>query len=182
MIIIVLDFDDTLFPTTEYTNNKTIDTEKTYQTIKKTLDIFKTFSQLIYIITNASEEWVRYCFIDILNKPLDCLEYINIISTIDKGYNYNLENAISTWKKIAFEKVLYEYLQCDIQNVLLFIGDNPYDRDGALHIMKTYPNHIVKSIKYKILPSLDTLVYQHNQTISHLVKILFTEVNLDLQL
>jgi hypothetical protein len=182
MIIIVLDFDDTLFPTTEYTKNKNIDTKKTYETIKKIINIFKTFSHLIYIITNASEDWVSYCFLDILNKPLHCLEHINIISTIDKGYNYNLENAISSWKKTAFEKVLSEYLQSNIQNIFLFIGDNPYDRDGALHIMKTYPNHIVKSIKYKILPSLNILIEQHNQTITHLVKILFTEGNLDLQL
>lgn len=179
MIIVILDFDDTLFPTTEYNKNSIIDNEKVYENIKKFLDIMKVFSQIIYIITNASEEWVKHCFVNILKKPLDCLDYINIISTVDKGYNNGVD--ISLWKQVAYEKVLNTYLQSD-KNILLFIGDNQYDRDGALYIKKTYPDHIIKSIKYKILPTIDTLIKQQNLTLSLLVKILFMEENVDLQL
>jgi hypothetical protein len=180
MIITILDFDDTLFPTSEYNRNKNIDTDKTYNSITKIINTIRIFSQIIYIITNASEEWVIYCFKHILNKPLDCLENVKIISTIDKGYTNDIHN--SFWKKVAYEKVLTEYLDCYSENIFLFIGDSPYDRDGALHIMNSYPQHKVKSIKYQILPSLQALIKQHEHTTQMMVRILFMEENLDLQL
>jgi len=180
MIITVLDFDDTLFPTTEYNETKIIDIEKTYNSINKIVNIIRVFSQIIYIVTNASEDWIYHCFKNILNKPINCLENIKIISTIDKGYNKELE--ISSWKKVTYEKVLIEYLDCTSENIFLFIGDNPYDREGALYIMKSYPQHKVKSLKYHVRPTLESLIVQQERTIQMLVKIFFTEENLDLQL
>ncbi len=179
MTIIVLDFDDTLFPTTEYNKKSIIDNEKVYQSIKKFIDTVKIFSQIIYIITNASEDWIKHCFLNILKKPLDCLENINIVSTIDRGYNKGIN--ISVWKQVTYENVLKDYLSSH-KNIILFIGDNEYDRQGALYIKKTYPIHIVKSIKYKIFPTVDILINQHERTLSSLLNILITEEDLNLEL
>jgi len=180
MIITVLDFDDTIFPTTKYNESKIIDIERTYHCISKFINSIRIFCQVIYIITNASEDWIHHCFKNILNKPTHCLENIKIISSIDKGYTKQLE--ISDWKKVTFEKVLIEYLNCSSENIFLFIGDNPYDRDGALYIMKSYPQHKVKSLKFKCRPSLESLIKQQEDVIEMLVRILFMEENLDLQL
>lgn len=155
MIITVFDFDDTLFPTTEYTSTKNIDYELLSHSINDLLQGALIRSDKVFIITNANIEWLQLCC-----ENMKIVDFSGVIikSTIQEGMN--IGHAMN-WKKNMFEKFLSEYFIHETPNLiqeLVCFGDSLYDRYASDNMKKLFPYSIVKNFKFTERPTFFDLI------------------------
>ena len=167
--LIILDWDDTLFPTSWASKyNINISNSKTrilYEDFFKDLDniLFTFLTNLIkqgtiYIITNATSEWVKISSI-ILVKTYNFINN-NKIQIISARTLYEKKHAPSEWKKHAFKDViLKEFKNANIMNVIS-VGDSEYEHNALIEMSKIYTDKIkfLKSFKLMLNPNYNTIV------------------------
>lgn len=171
--LIILDWDDTLFPTTWVTKNN-IKLNKQYD---RNLHLV-TFSELdnllykllinfmkcgkVYIVTNAMVKWVLISASVLPNTQKLLKNNIKIISARDI-YKKRLPGQIEIWKKIIFRNLALDFFQDKhkIENIIS-VGDAKYefnaliDLDDNFKLKKRY----LKSIRFMRYPSFDSLIDQ----------------------
>jgi hypothetical protein len=178
--LIILDWDDTLFPTT-WVNKYNIDiinknNQILYQKFFKNLDeiLEKLFRILIkcgnvMIITNALLNWI-----DISSKILpltsNFIQNANVIKIISARGEYSKNNFDPMeWKRLAFAKELQK-LNKNINNIIS-IGDAEYEYNALIKLYSTDTN------KFKLLK---TVKFIRNPDINHLIdqiKILYNSIS-----
>lgn len=157
--IIIIDWDDTLFPTTAYRQQKI--TPQYLQMLDKTIPKLLNFNKT-YIVSNASNEW--------LNKSLDLLpltkqyikeKNIQIISAREK---YQFLKSVEEWKKYCFKDIINKH-NCKYYNVLS-IGDSIYEYNALVdlhdYIINKNKIPILKNISFKQTPNEMDIIIQIN--------------------
>jgi hypothetical protein len=196
MALVFLDFDDTLFPTSDLLKqNIVVSNLKGINCIKdiKLRNIIKTLEEqiieilthhenVIYcIVTNAAYEWITLCLNKIYCKLNTVIKKnnIEIISAID-SYSHLLGDNPMLWKYCAFKEVVNKH---KINNIL-GLGDNFNDRQ-ALLLLKDDLNdssHKIKSIKFPEFPTTVDLQKQMELVRNVMATIIKHDGHLDLQL
>ena len=197
--LIILDWDDTLFPTTWINKNKIdIFNNKTllYEKFFKNLDIilYKLFKLLlkcgnVIIITNALLNWIDISstLLPNINKLLNNnieltnLYKIKIISARGEYSHINKDPEI--WKKMAFKNELEKIYKNKYINNIISIGDAEYEYFALINLYDTNINtyKLLKSIKFIRYPNITQIYKQIDLLHAAIINICKETRNLDLE-
>ncbi len=188
--IFIIDWDDTLFPTTwvnqkqiNLTDAQSINNYKLYfLELDKTVSNFlETFNKIgdIYIVTNANIKWIKTC-LTILNSTRNTIikNKINIISARD-SYSQTA-NSPTEWKIRTFQDILEDIVKKLVINLkpntclnIVSLGDAHYEYIALINLdtyfknnklIKNIPdnniNYLLKSIKFIEKPEFDYVIDQ----------------------
>lgn len=167
-ILFILDWDDTLFPTSWIAQNniniEKLDHISPYAIYFSELDnmLYKLFYRLVHygqiiIITNASMGWIL-ASIKLIPKTFNIINnYVKIISARDK---YQLTLPLEMWKKYVFNHDILPYIK-NIKQIIS-IGDAEYEFNALIDLIHhpNYKNKYLKSIRLLRNPKFDVLIDQ----------------------
>lgn len=173
--LIILDWDDTLFPTSWLSNNniniKSSKKRKEYKIMFSELDnsIHNFLIEClkygnVAIITNASYGWLVTSLLMIPQSKKIINDKIKVLSAREQ---YSNDYSISEWKKLAFSEEIYNYFidKKELHNIIS-IGDAYYEYDALVDIYdynKIIPKkRILKTVKLLNNPTYYTLIDQIN--------------------
>jgi hypothetical protein len=187
--LIILDWDDTLFPTTWITTNEinlknNIETEKyrgyfnqidqdLYNLLKKL-----TMCGTVIIVTNALLSWIKLST-TILPKTSSILESIKVISA--RGdYQSKSQNPMD-WKKLAFESII-QTITKKINNIIS-VGDAEYEYNALISLFDNNPKtyKLLKSVKFIKYPTKEVLIDQIRVLERASIKIATSKTHLDIK-
>ena len=192
--ITILDWDDTILPTTwlfrnycqtgQLTEEQINILEQTQQSVYEFLQCVVSNSTRVIIITNAEKEWViRSC--ETFFKSVYPLinEEIRIVSARDEYSNQTSIDS-SLWKQYTFQRVLDGYRGCMNKKMIsvFSIGDSLYERQAVMNYGKHNDDICVKSIKMMEGPSPSQLIKQQELITKHLPSMINKFEPLDLKL
>jgi hypothetical protein len=149
--IFIIDWDDTLFPTSWVNKNKinllntdSINNYKLYfLELDKTISLFlESLDKIgdIYIVTNASIKWIKNC-LSILNltKNLIINKKIRIVSARDSYSQMN--NSPTEWKILTFQDIVEDIINKINRNLkpntiinIISIGDAMYEYIALINL------------------------------------------------
>lgn len=205
--LIILDWDDTLFPTSwlvkmniDLNIPEVCDTYKKYfskldKLISRLLIICMQFGRVV-IITNALPIWISIST-SVLPKTQKLTKHIKILSARDE-YQHQSQN-IKDWKILAFKNELSNYVFSDsnshqIESIvskqiiqkkiynIISIGDAEYEYKALIDLYNWNKKHkkILKSIKLIKNPSLEILYDELTVLIKSIPQIAQSKVHMDL--
>jgi hypothetical protein len=167
--IFILDWDDTLYPTSWTLDNEidlTCPKARTkyishFRELDKHLSsALKDMMKLghILIITNAMPEWVILSS-SVLPKTSECLKDISIISARER---YQGKEDSSDWKRLTFKEELDKRINTYKYTNILSLGDAEYEYIALvdLYNWKKIPHKYLKSIKFIKSPDHNVLIQQ----------------------
>jgi hypothetical protein len=187
--VIIIDWDDTLFPTSWVTqnkinlnNHKSIDKyiqyfEQLDRSLIKLLNKILCYGKII-IITNALLEWIKISSVIIPNTYL-LLKKIKIVSARQKYQKYSSDPMI--WKKNAFKYEINMEIQNNLFINVLSIGDALYEYNALVNLKNLNTPKLLKSIKFLKSPSHDKLIDQLNVLYNVIEYVCKNPNHLDLQ-
>lgn len=177
--IIVLDYDDTILPTTWITvhNNLTLydavpaHMQQSFQKLSKvvicTLELC-VIQGTVIIVTNASLEWLINSAKTFIPQVWKFIVYnrIQIISARDQLINTSLDP--QDWKKVIFHNIVNEMLFPFIHDgsficCLYSVGDGNDERNACFSLSQTdrYSSCVFKSLKFLAEPNCEKLIAEH---------------------
>lgn len=187
--LIILDWDDTLFPTTWITSNEinlknNIDTDKYRGYFAQVdLDLNNLLSKLIQcgtviIVTNALMNWIKLS-ITILPKTSNTLNKIEVISA--RGDYQTKSSNPMDWKKLAFESIIQK-MEKKINNIIS-VGDAEYEYNALISLFDCNPKtyKLLKSVKFIKYPTKEIIIDQIRVLERASVKIATTKTHLDIK-
>jgi len=176
MSLIIFDWDDTLYPTTEILQNNTykFDFKELdnilYDLLNKCLKI-----AFVVVITNAERDWV-YSKLKDLPKTICLFNKIPVISARKYNTFIPTESELYEWKKDTFLKVISSGKYHNI----ISIGDSFYEYEALVSMF----NHFGNRMLLKPIMTLRGLNYkQHIQELilikNNIIEIIKEKKNLD---
>jgi len=170
--LIILDWDDTLFPTTWILKNN-IDVnngeiKNKYIVYFAELDnvLYKVLINLmkygtVTIVTNAMTKWV-FLSSDIIPNTRNLIKkYIKIISARDM-YQKKIPE-MEKWKKLVFEQVVTDHFMNKhfIENIIS-VGDAKYEFNALVDLHSNFKKkkRFLKSIRFMSSPTYESLIDQ----------------------
>jgi hypothetical protein len=164
--IVILDWDDTLFPTYYYTkdiSNQKADNDiyKSLTTvIKKLLHMLLDYVELIYVVTNAESGWIEDCIITYYPELIDARLYSKIViyARPNESRDPSPKNQLSFKINSINDICEYDLSNKCVRKNIICIGDSACERDAVLKVAYGQPNTVVKIIQFLILPSPDDLI------------------------
>lgn len=191
--LIIIDWDDTLFPTSWISNNNINVKDSSIRNNNRI-----TFSELdnilykflmkcislgrVLIITNASIGWINITMDLLPNSKNIIVRNIKVMSARDHYGDYM---NINQWKHNAFEKEIIDYFdnKYHIHNILS-IGDAHYEYEALVkiyHMDKIVPEkRILKTVKFLSVPTYHSLIDQINVLTKSINKIVHKHKHMDL--
>jgi hypothetical protein len=187
--LFIIDWDDTLFPTS-WVNKNSIDLNKKdlsdeykiyFLELDKTISLFLEKLDVIgdiFIVTNASINWIKLCLLNLnLTRKIIIDNNIRIVSARD---SYSKENNSPTeWKIFTFQDILEDIIEKINKNLkpntiinIISIGDAVYEYIALInldnfiktHINKNFDinnfNYLLKNIKFIEKPEFNSLLEQ----------------------
>lgn len=161
--LIILDWDDTLFPTT-WTVKNNINLSDV-EVINRYFNFFSELDSLLYkllrklleygqviIVTNAMPQWVKTSSSVVPNTQL-LLSKLKIVSA-RKNYE-NKSKSMMDWKKHAFK----DETAPTLLNIIS-IGDAEYEYNALVNLYHPASKKILKSVKLIKNPNFETIVDQ----------------------
>lgn len=155
--IIIIDWDDTLYPTTwSVENNIDLTNPKSrYKYIKyfeklddNLNDMFNTMKNYgeIVIITNAMPEWVDLS-LSVLPKTKKSMQNIEVISARARYQNIA---KMQEWKKYTFLEEINKRSKSKRYTNILSLGDAEFEYNALLNLYdaKSLPHKYLKAIKF----------------------------------
>jgi hypothetical protein len=166
--LIILDWDDTLFPTSWITKNnielqsiKNKTNTENYQYFNKidiALDnLFKIMLKCgdILIITNALINWITISA-SILPRLGKLLKSSNIKIVSARGEYQSISDNAMDWKKLAFDSELKNIMKDKQINNIISIGDAEYEYNALINL------YGAEKKNYKLLKSVKFIRYPDN--------------------
>lgn len=168
--LFILDWDDTLFPTTWIGKNNI---DLTNQDIRdKYVEHFKPLDRALFsflnhiknngtiiIVTNAVVEWVKITLI-IIPQTFNLLKNVNIMSARELFSDKSTD--IMDWKKNTFKLIIdKEYNNKPLMNIIS-IGDAEYEHQALVALTKIHINKIkyLKSFRLIKNPTYEQILEQ----------------------
>jgi hypothetical protein len=159
MSVLFVDYDDTLFPTTQimmknYNEEKMLELEKKIIIfLSGAVDIFS----YIYIVSNASEVWIRHTlhqYMSKLNTFIKITKKIFVLSASDIFPRYD-----AVKRK---EKIFSTFLSCSDVKESMSIGDSDVDTAAYKNAVKSLNNrkHLEKVVKLHEGPDMSDMIFQ----------------------
>ncbi len=161
--LVILDWDNTLFPSTWVTKN--FINLNDVETRNKYLDFFTEIDESIYIllkkisykskviiVTNAMPVWIKVSS-SVLPKTQSILKNIKVISA-RKNYQ-KISTDATEWKKLAFRDEVENELDIKNRQNIVSIGDASYEYKALISLYDT--NRILKSVKFLEDPTFEIL-------------------------
>ena len=191
--LIILDWDDTLFPTSwinknniEFLSveNRTILYNKYFNKIDNNLEhlLYKlTNCGKVFIITNALLNWIDM-IVNILPKTSKLLKK-NIIKIVSaRGEYSHYTSNMTEWKKLAFKRELQSLLQNTKINNIISIGDAEYEYMALINLYENNKQkyRLLKSIKFKRNPNIYEIDEQLEITYNAIINVCMHPNHLDL--
>ena len=181
--LIIIDWDDTLFPTS-YMKTKIIPDQEHISNMNK-LDnlIYLFFSKASYlstpiIITNASKKWVEESS-QLLKKTNFLIKYkIDILSSRDLC-EQKYKDKTDIWKKLTFQ-TLYDKNK-HIKNIIS-IGDAEYEYNALINLYDNKDNNSIKLKAVRLLeePNIYNIIDQLEVLIKEIQNITYKDDHLDM--
>jgi hypothetical protein len=190
--LIILDWDDTLFPTTWITTNEinlrnNIDVDKHRQYFSQVdLDLNNLLIKLtqcgtVIIVTNALLSWIKLSTA-ILPRTSKTMEKIKVISA--RGDYQNKSANPMDWKKLAFESII-QGMEKKINNIIS-VGDAEYEYNALISLYDSNYNpkyyKLLKSVKFIKYPTKDVIIDQIRVLERASVKIVTSKTHLDIKM
>ncbi len=185
--LIVLDWDDTLCPTTWMIENNINPSNP--QSILKYTKYFNVLDESINdllnelkkhgnvaIITNAMSEWIHLASSILPHTNKQISNNVQIISARQK-YQNNVANP-NDWKKYAFKDLLKQH-EYTLHNIVS-IGDAEYEYNALIDLWKYIPHKYLKSIKFIKSPSESDVIVQLRLMRKHVYRICSAHRQFDL--
>lgn len=133
-IIIIFDWDDTLYPTSNYPKKQSKkhiqsiqnQSKKLIQSIQNLINTAQSVSSNIYIISNADYYWIYKCLQTINLLKFMLSKYIPIKSA-KESYSDIFPNKPIQWKTRMFHDILLKYIMNQSNNlplIFISIGDS----------------------------------------------------------
>lgn len=181
--IIIIDWDDTLYPTS-WTMDNGIDLtdpksrlrhikyfKELDRQLSATLEFMMTLGEVV-IITNAMPEWVELS-ISVLPKTKQSVAKIEVVSA---RKNFQNHAKMSEWKKLTFLDELSKRIKKQNYKNILSLGDAEYEHNALVNLYSwdAMPHKYLKSIKfiksadYYVLLDQIKMIRKH---ISHICKV-----------
>lgn len=188
--LIILDWDDTLFPTSWVNNNDiniTNISKHGYVNFFEKIDIClnKLFLNLInlgdvLIITNALLNWINISskVLPKTNKLFENNDNIKFISA--RGEYSSVSNDINDWKKFAFINELKKKTHQKNINNIISIGDAEYEYNALINLYDDNSYRLLKSLKFIRYPANNNIYEQINILNNSIKNICLYKGHLDL--
>lgn len=185
--IFIIDWDDTLFPTTwinknsiDISNSDIIQEYKVYfLELDKTIsELLKSLNQVgdIWIVTNANINWIKSCLMELeQTRKIIITNKIRIISARDL-YSSN-SNSPTEWKILTFQDIMEDIMNKIINKIkpntyinIISIGDAIYEYTALINLdnfIKSYISnkqfkYLLKNVKFIEKPEFDYVIDQMN--------------------
>ena len=166
--LIIFDWDDTLFCTSQiaknnYLNQNQISKIQKNKILKLEKEVKKILQNSIkngetYIITNSEPGWVEFSCKKFFPSIIDLLDQINIISA--RGlYENQCPNDSYMWKMNTFNDIVNLYDQNLLSNIMC-IGDSFLEINAGKNLSNQFKNVFIKTIKFKEEPTIDELIME----------------------
>jgi len=174
--LIILDWDDTLFPTSWFLEKK-VDVnnpQKEFVNMIKKLDdklviLFKKLLKCgeVAVVTNAMLKWIVMS-LSLLPKTKKIINNkIKIISARDI-YQKLIPGNVNKWKKLIFEElVLNHFMDANNKNTkqienIVSIGDAKYEFEALIELDEDFKlkKRFLKAIRFMSAPNYDSLLDQ----------------------
>ena len=190
--LIILDWDDTLFPTTWILQKKiNLNCEKTknkHMVFFSQLDnilykLLNTFMErgTVMVVTNAMVKWVMISADIIPNTKRLIEKNIEIISAREKHQD-DLPNDAYAWKRLIFKDIVSKfYANTRYQNIIS-VGDAEYEFKALIHLWnKKRKKRILKTVRFIQSPSFESLIDQLEVLSASIDKICNSKTHMDLK-
>ena len=149
--LIILDYDNSIFPTTWTTNNIVDINNPIYKT--RNTDFFSELDQIlskflknilkygkVVIVTNAMATWISISLYVLPKTKKIINKYIEIISARDV-YQKQYPGDGYTWKKLIFTELVMKYFTVEHKNQnIISVGDAEYEFLALLNLYKNFRN------------------------------------------
>lgn len=195
--LIILDWDDTLFPTSWVLKNKLDLNDKQIQ--NKYIVFFSRLDNLLYklfmnfmkygdifIVTNAMVKWVSISCSILPNTKRLITNNIGIISARDT-FQDKYPDKIDMWKKLIFKELTFDYFKNKkkthrIIHHVISIGDAPYEFEALVDLYDHVSGKkILKSIRFLQSPTYESLIDQLEVLHNCVDKVCKTKKHMDLK-
>ena len=179
--IFILDWDDTLFPSTwvnlkkiNLANSDEINNYKIYfLELDRTVSIFLDYLNKIgdiYIVTNANIKWIKSCLTILpLTTKVVMMHNIRIVSARDL---YSNDLTILEWKNNTFKDILNSIIQKIYKKIennnnylnIISMGDAVYEYNALLNLDTYFKMHnknikyLLKNIKFMEKPNFEYII------------------------
>ena len=166
--LIIFDWDDTLFCTSQIAKNNCLNQNQISKIQKNKIlklenEVKKILQNSIkngetYIITNSEPGWVEFSCKKFFPSIIDLLAQINIISA--RGlYENQCPNDSYMWKMNTFNDIVNLYDQNLLSNIMC-IGDSFLEINAGKNLSNQFKNAFIKTIKFKEAPTIDELIME----------------------
>jgi hypothetical protein len=190
--LIILDWDDTLFPTS-WVNKNDIDiiniNKISYVKYFEKIDIslVKLFNNLInfgdvLIITNALLNWINISSKILPNSYNLFKNNKNIKFISARGEYSSVTSNINDWKKLAFINELKKKTRSKKINNIISIGDAEYEYNALVNLHYDDKDRLLKSVKFIRYPDNYNIYEQINILNNSIYNICTFKGHLDLQI
>lgn len=165
--LIILDWDDTLFPTSWIKRNK-IDMKLPFS--NENIKLFLELDAVIYnllkkireigfvvIVSNAYDSWIKLSGSHLMNTYNFILKYIPIISA-RALYEYKCD--YTKWKHYVFMDIVNNQLNKNIKWNIISIGDAEHEQNALINLFKNTNINYLKNIKFLLEPSINEIIDQ----------------------
>jgi hypothetical protein len=169
--LIILDWDDTLFPTS-WVVKKNINLNDS-ETINKYKMYFSELDNILYellinflkcgkvvIVTNAMTKWVLLSYNVLPNTKNLIKKNIEIISARDICQD-KMSGQMDKWKKLIFKQLVSKYFINSSSEKIVSIGDANYEFNALVDLHDGFKKkRFLKAIKFMDSPSYESLLDQ----------------------
>lgn len=176
MTCIVFDWDDTLLASThilEEREESEVELAKVDKLVTELVTKALVLST-VYIVTNATLEWVAKSAKLYLPSVVPLLERVTILSARSL-YQLTYPDQPLVWKCETFKCIPGG------RDIVSF-GDSEFERVAVLQLCATLPSTFCKSVKFQVCPTVEELTLQLEYILANIEEIIKYEGHLDVYL
>jgi hypothetical protein len=170
--LIILDFDDTLFPTTWLLNEGFLDGDAALDPVQsallqrledhaaKTLQMAMQYGEVV-IITNAMQGWVEHSCAVFMPSLVPFLQQIKIVSARSSYESEDVPSPTS-WKTLAFAREVGRFCNGPSEaRTIISLGDSLCEQQALVAATNGFADCSAKSLKFMEQPYIEQLIDQH---------------------